>query len=99
MGTMVFILGLILDSDGKTISSSALLQEFRKHIECKSDRHFLSSDFIENLKLLTDDYRNKAAHIEQISKDEANLFHKLGINVLEQILAPIITSVPYIEIE
>lgn len=99
MGAMVFILSLIQDLNGKTISSSVLLQEFRKHIVCKADEKILSSEFIKNIKLLTDDYRNKAAHIEQINKDDASLFHKLGLYVLEQILAPIMTSVPYIEIE
>jgi len=88
MGSMVFILGYIIDSNGKTILSSNLLQEFRKHIVSISDEQFLTSEFIKNLNLLTDNYRNKAAHISQIYKEEAIEFLNLGIKILEVVLNP-----------
>ena len=59
----------------------------------------MTSELIENLNLLTADYRNKAAHISQIDKKEANVFHNLGLKILKQILAPVNIGEAYIEME
>ena len=86
LGTMVFILGYVADKNGKTIKSSSLLQEFRKHITFVSGERLLNSIFISNLKTLTDDYRNKAAHISQIENGEADKFLSLGKHILNELL-------------
>jgi len=86
LGSMVFTLGFIVDSDGKTISNSNLLQEFRKHIINNTNEYFLNTSFLKELRLLTDDYRNKAAHISRIDKKESDVFLSLGTKVLERIL-------------
>lgn len=83
---MVFILGYVADENGKTIKSSNLLQEFRKHIISVSGERLLNFEFISNLKTLTDDYRNKAAHISQIENGEAKTFLSLGKNILNELL-------------
>jgi len=86
LGTMVFILGYIVDLKGKTILSSNLLQEFRKHITLITDEQVLSSEFIKSLNLITENYRNKAAHINQINKEEAIVFFDLGKKILVELL-------------
>ena len=86
LGTMVFILGIIVDLKGKTILSSNLLQEFRKHITLITDEQVLSPKFIKSLNLLTENYRNKAAHINQINKEESIIFFDLGKNILVELL-------------
>lgn len=86
LGTMVFILGYVVNENGKTIQSSILLQEFRKHITSVSGERLLNSIFISSLKKLTDNYRNKAAHISQINNEEAETFLSLGKNILNELL-------------
>ncbi|UZR99849.1 ATP-dependent DNA helicase [Chondrinema litorale] len=86
LGTMAFIFGYIINPNGNTISSSNLLQEFRGHIVSIASDQFLSNELKTQLNSLTNDYRNKAAHISQISKQEATDFLKLGTDILESIL-------------
>lgn len=86
LGTMVIILSFIHSEDGKSLKSSELFKSFRKHILTYVKSDFLIKSNIDALELITNEYRNKAAHVESVNKKESNDFKQEAIKTLNTFL-------------
>lgn len=83
MGDMNFIMSL-LKSDGNTLKESYLLQHFRDFATRFFDNRILETSFLNDLKKITSDYRNKAAHPYVIGLDlakECQLLLRKNLNL------------------
>ena len=89
LGQMQTIFGFIWKEEGETLNSSPLLQIFRKHVLSISKDSFLNKEMAQTLNKIASDFRNKSAHIDQISKDEIDGFLKLSIGFLNFLLGNI----------
>jgi hypothetical protein len=86
LGTMQTILGFIWDPTGNTIQSSDLLRLFREHILNIIDENFFTKENSQKLREITQDFRNKAAHLEQISQEEIKHFNEISYDLLQKII-------------
>src|SRR5690606_18886270 len=82
LGTMVFILNIVGDINSKSLKASNLFQEFRNHILTRVHEKFLKKDTMDNINSLTSEYRNKAAHVEEINLQKSNDFKIQAAKVL-----------------
>ena len=61
LGDMNFIMQLIKPG-GKTLSKSALLQDFRQFTLNYFDERIVEKEYLDQINRITEDFRNKAAH-------------------------------------
>jgi len=86
LGTMAYILGYIYNNEGNSYKSSKLLQKFREHVTSIVSDNYLNKENISNLEILNNNYRNKAAHVEQINEIESKNFKKHATMILIKLL-------------
>lgn len=86
LGTMAFILEFIKSENGKTFKSSELLQKFREHAITVVNLDFFNPEFLLKLNELTRDFRNKAAHVNEIPLSMANEFFEFGVKTMNDFL-------------
>jgi hypothetical protein len=86
LGTMVMILHFVHSEEGKSLKSSELFKSFRNHILSYIGSDYLNKSNIESLELITNKFRNKAAHVESINKKESNDFKHEAIKTLNTFL-------------
>ncbi len=85
LGTMSFIMGLIEDG-GNTLSKSPLLQNFRSFTLTYFEDKVLQKDFLDNIKNITENYRNKSAHPYILTLETAKECQKLIRHILIEFL-------------
>jgi len=86
LGTMVMILQFVHSEEGKSLKSSELFKSFRNHILSYLKGDYLNKSNIDSLELITNQYRNKAAHVESINKKESSDFKQEAIKALNSFL-------------
>ncbi|MBF0264499.1 MAG: hypothetical protein HQL46_04445 [Gammaproteobacteria bacterium] len=86
LGSMQTIIGFIYKSNGNTLQKSTLLQVFRKYVITLINPDFLSKDNVDLLSTLTSKYRNKAAHTEIITFEDANEFSSVTKSLITLLL-------------
>ena len=85
LGTMSFIMNLLIE-DGNTLSISPLLQNFRTFtLEFFEDR-VLQKYFLNQIKNITDNFRNKSAHPYILSLETAKECQKIVREILIEFL-------------
>lgn len=86
MGMMVSIIDFVWKPNGNNLLSSDLLQLFREHLLTLISPEFLTKETVKSLRDITQEYRNKAAHIEKINKDELNIFFDLSSELIQNMM-------------
>jgi uncharacterized protein YoxC len=76
LGTMNMIMGMLKEG-GKTLSVSSLLQDFKEFSNHYFQSHIWEEAYLKKVNRLVMDYRNKAAHPNLISQEQAIEFHEL----------------------
>ena len=71
LGDMSFVLGL-LKEQGKSLSRSELLKDFRWFILTHFGQEVLDLSFLSQIQRIKDDFRNKAAHPNILDREVAN---------------------------
>lgn len=74
LGSMEFNLRYLT---GNTVAKSPLLQDLKKFVLDRFEQDVLSAEYLDDIKKITKDFRNKSAHPNLISKEVACEFHRL----------------------
>ena len=83
LGTMEFNLRYLT---GKTSKKSPILIDFKKFLFTYFEENILELEFLNELKRITEEYRNRAAHSDIITLDEAKKGRKEIQELLKQFL-------------
>ena len=83
LGTMRIYLEYLT---GKTIRKSPILQDFKDYLLSFFDSNILDAEFLIMIKETTEDYRNKAAHPNKISFEDATIGKVKIKNLLKKFL-------------
>jgi len=86
MGMMVAIIDFVWKPDGNTLQSSNLLQLFREHLLTIIKPEFLSKETVKSFRDITQEYRNKAAHIEKINNSDQKIFSDLSTELIRKMI-------------
>ncbi|QIZ08508.1 hypothetical protein HFZ78_18830 [Priestia megaterium] len=62
---------LLKNITGRTVERSPILQDFKEFILCYFDDHFVDAELFEKIKNVSREYRNRAAHPNVITFEEA----------------------------
>lgn len=61
---------------GRTVNKSPLLKDFKTFVLSKFEQELLSIGYLDMIKMIINDYRNKSAHPNIINAEKAAIFHK-----------------------
>ena len=61
---------------GRTVEKSPLLQDLKAYVLNKFRQEFLNIEYLDEIKTIIRDYRNKSAHPNIIDAEQAVKFHK-----------------------
>lgn len=82
LGMMTTLVGFIYNENGSNINSSPLLQHFRSYVMEITNSSFLNKEIVGNLITITNEFRNKAAHLEKIELINVDRFEMIMNKVL-----------------
>ncbi len=82
---MAWVMSLI-KKKGNTLKESELLQDFREFTLNYFDERIITKEYLDTIKNITDNFRNKAAHPYVLGIDIAQNFQNLLRNTLNEFL-------------